>query len=89
MASTSTKRNKKNGRYRPGINRPMPIKDDNQRPTLVVHLLENDPPVDRPPVPADDSQPELMPDRIIQALAGVSVGLIVVALSILLGDWLS
>lgn len=90
MTSTSTtaRRNKKNGRYyRPGINRPMPIKDDSQCPTFVVHLLENNPPVDRP-APADEPQQssaEPMPDRVIQALAGISVALIVLSLFMLFG----
>ncbi len=85
---TSTKRNKKNGRYyRPGINRPMPMKEDHQRPKLVEHLIANDPPVDRL-VPADESQQssaEPIPDRVIQALAGVSVALMVLALFMLFG----
>lgn len=86
--TVQAKRNKNNGRYyAPGMARRMPTKPGRILPRLVSEMIARDePPALRLPVPGPTAP---MPDRVIQAIAGVSVGLIVIGLSLLLGDWLS
>lgn len=86
--TAQAKRNKKNGRYyAPGMARRMPAKPDHLPPRLVSEILNRDE-APAPHHPEPEQLPEIMPDRVIQAIAGVSVGLIVIGLSLLLGDWL-
>lgn len=98
MPSTNSKRRNKE-RYRPGMNRPMPMKDQAQLPGLVETLIATDPepPSKQPdhsalPEPLDLELPELTSDIhivwILRSIAAIAVTLLVFALYGLFGGTL-